>query len=92
MRNRSSVPRAPSTPLRFAQDDSVWKSSAIMNGSTAPAFTAAFIRGNNARGRLVDTAAARFYRIIGFHCLLHMGGVSGKKLFLRQLRLAVLFA
>ena len=51
-----------------------------------------FIRGNDARGRLVDPAAARFYRIIDFHRLLHVGGVSGKKLFLRQLRLAVLFA
>src|SRR5512132_3058130 len=47
---------------------------------------------NHARGRLVDPAAARFYRIVDFHRLLHVGGVSGKRLFLRQLRLAVLFA
>jgi hypothetical protein len=47
---------------------------------------------NHARGRLVDPAAARFYRIIDFYRLLHLGGVSGKRLFLRQLCLAVLFA
>src|SRR4030095_15700904 len=52
----------------------------------------AFIRADDARGRLVDTAAARFYRIIDFHRLLHLGGVSGKRLFLRQLRFAILFA
>ena len=52
----------------------------------------AFIRGDDARGRLVDPAAARFYRIIDFHRPLHLGGVSGKRLFLRQLYLAVLFA
>src|SRR6266542_3388841 len=54
--------------------------------------TPAFIRGDNARGRLVAPAAARFYRIVDFHRLLHVGGVSGKRLFLRQLCLAVLFA
>src|SRR4029079_5943640 len=37
MRNRSSVPRAPSTPLRYGQDVIVWKSAEIMNGSTASA-------------------------------------------------------
>jgi hypothetical protein len=47
---------------------------------------------NHARGRLVDPAAARFYRIVDFHRLLDVGGVSGKRLFLRQLCLAVLFA
>src|SRR5436190_13379492 len=47
---------------------------------------------NHARGRLVDPAAARFHRIIDFHRLLDVGGVSGKRLFLRQLCLAVLFA
>src|SRR4029077_1336754 len=52
----------------------------------------AFIRGDDARGHLVDPAAARFYRIIDVHRLLHVGGVSGKRLFLRQLHLAVLFA
>src|SRR6266481_399149 len=57
------------------------------NGSTP-----AFIRRDDARGRLVDPAAARFYRIVDFHRLLHVGGVSGKRLFLRQLHLAVLFA
>src|SRR6266446_6385385 len=54
--------------------------------------TPAFIRGDDASGRLVDPAAARFHRIIDIHRLLHMGRVSGKKLFLRQLCLAVLFA
>ena len=47
---------------------------------------------NHARGRLVDPTAARFYRIVDFHRLLDVGGVSGKRLFLRQLCLAVLFA
>ena len=47
---------------------------------------------NYARGRLVDPAAARFHRIIEFYRLLDVGGVSGKRLFLRQLCLAVLFA
>src|SRR5205814_231491 len=47
---------------------------------------------NDARGHLVDPAAARFYRFIDFHHLFHVGGVSGNELFLRQLRLAVLFA
>src|SRR4029450_1130056 len=54
--------------------------------------TAAFIRGDDARGRLVDPPAARFCRIIDFYRLLHVGGVPGKRLFLRQLCLAVLFA
>src|SRR5206468_3518921 len=54
--------------------------------------TPAFIRGDDARGRLVGPAAARFHRIIDFHRLLDMGRVSGKKLFLRQLRFAILFA
>src|SRR5580765_954717 len=54
--------------------------------------TPAFIWGDDARGRLVDPAAARFHRIIDFHRLLDMGRVSGKKLFLRQLRFAILFA
>src|SRR5215510_9144344 len=54
--------------------------------------TPSFVRGDDARGRLVDPAAARFYRIIDFHRLLHVGGLSGKELFLSQLRLAVLFA
>src|SRR5436309_10953128 len=54
--------------------------------------TPAFIRGDEARGHLVDPAAARFYRTIDFHRLLDVGGVSGKKLFLRQLRFAVLFS
>ena len=40
----------------------------------------------------MDPAAARFYRIVDFHRLLHVGGVSGKELFCRQLPLAVLFA
>ena len=38
------------------------------------------------------STVARLYRIIDFHRLLHVGGVSGSELFLRQLRLAVLFA
>src|SRR5947208_17041308 len=54
--------------------------------------TPTFIRGDDARGRLVDPAAARFYRTVDFHRLFHVGGVSGKRLFFRQLRLAVLFA
>src|SRR6476620_5533356 len=54
--------------------------------------TPAFIWGDDARGRLVDPAAARFHRIIDFYRLLDMGRISGKKLFLRQLCLAVLFA
>ena len=54
--------------------------------------SAAFIRGNHARGHLVDPSVARFYRIIDFHRLFHVGGISGTKLFLWQLRLAVLFA
>src|SRR2546423_5167256 len=54
--------------------------------------TPAFIREYHARGRLVDPAAARFHRIIDFHRLLHVGSVSGKRLFLRQLCFAVLFA
>src|SRR6266705_5018724 len=54
--------------------------------------TSAFIRGDDARGRLVDPAAARFHRIVDFYRLLNVGGVSGKRLFLRQLRFAVLFA
>jgi hypothetical protein len=40
----------------------------------------------------VDTAAARFYRIIDFHRVIHVGGVSGKRLFHWQLHLAALFA
>src|SRR5215475_13366087 len=54
--------------------------------------TPAFIRGDDARGRLVDPPASRFYRIIDFYRLLNVGCVSGKRLFLRQLLLAVLFA
>src|SRR5262249_5687597 len=54
--------------------------------------TPAVVRRNDARGRLVGPAAPRFCRIIDFHRLLHVGVVSGKRLFLRQLRLAVLFA
>src|SRR5215203_3518175 len=55
-------------------------------------YSASLIRGDDAPGRLVGPAVARFHRIIDFHCLFHVGGVSGKRLFLRQLRLAVLFA
>src|SRR5258707_3496483 len=47
---------------------------------------------NHARRRLVDPPAARFCRTVDFHRLLHVGGVSGERLFLRQLHLAVLFA
>ena len=47
---------------------------------------------NHAGRRLVDPAAARFYRIVDFHRLLDVGGVSGEKLFCWQLPLAVLFA
>src|SRR6266446_7936581 len=54
--------------------------------------TPALIRGDDARGRLVDPAAARFHRVIEFYRLLDVGGVSGERLFLRQLCLAVLFA
>src|SRR5262245_44786838 len=54
--------------------------------------TPAFIRGDDARGRLVDPTAARFYRIVDIHRLFHMGGLSGKKLFRWQLPLPVLFA
>ena len=41
---------------------------------------------------LVDAAAARFYRIVDFYRLFHVGGISGKRLFLWQLHLAVLLA
>src|SRR6266481_6627705 len=64
-----------------------WTANERNNGATP-----AFIWGDDARGRLVDPAAAGFHRIIDFHRLLHLGGVSGKRLFLRQLRFTVLFA
>src|SRR2546423_7777923 len=54
--------------------------------------TPAFIRGDDARGCLVGPSAARFHRTIDFYRLLHVGGISGKRLFLRQLHFAVLFA
>ena len=41
---------------------------------------------------MVDSASARFCWIVDIHRLLHVGGISGKKLFLWQLHLAVLFA
>ena len=41
---------------------------------------------------MVDPAAARFSRIVDFHRLFHVGGVSGKRLLLWQLHLAFLFA
>src|ERR1041385_2763275 len=53
---------------------------------------AAFIWGNDARRCLVDLSATRFCRTIDVHRLLHLGGVPGARLFLRQLHLAVLFA
>src|SRR4029079_15202115 len=52
--------------------------------------TPAFIRGDNARRRLVAAAAAGVSRIVDFHRLLHVGGVSGTKLFFRQLHFAFL--
>src|SRR4051794_38699750 len=64
-----------------------WTANERSNGATP-----AFIRGDDAHGCLVDPTAARIYRIVDFHRLFHVGGFSGKKLFLRQLRLAVLFA
>ncbi len=54
--------------------------------------TPAFIRRDDARGRLVDPAVAGFYRIVDFPRLFHVGGVSGKQLFRWQLPLAILFA
>src|SRR5438552_8738539 len=41
---------------------------------------------------MVVATAARICRSIYFCCLLHVGGVSGQKLFLWKLPLAVLFA
>src|SRR5215813_967639 len=54
--------------------------------------TPAIVRGDDARGRLVAPPPPRVYWIVDFHCLFHMGGFPGEKLFLWQLPLAVLFA
>src|SRR5689334_745498 len=51
-----------------------------------------FLWSNNARRCLVAATAARLSRIIGFCCLFHLGGFSGRPLFLRQLHLPLLFA
>src|SRR5436190_1547165 len=47
---------------------------------------------NDARRSLVDAAAASFCRVVDFHRVFHVGGVSGTELFLWQLHLALLFA
>src|SRR5439155_17681845 len=47
---------------------------------------------NHARRRLVDATVTGLCRLIDFYRLFHMGGVSGTKLFFRQLHLALLFA
>src|SRR5947208_16744469 len=55
-------------------------------------FLTPIIRRNDARRCMVDSAPPGFYWIVDFHYLFHLGCVSGKELFLRQLHLAVLFA
>ena len=47
---------------------------------------------NHARRCVVASTAIGLSRLIDFHRLLPVGGVSGSELFLRQLHLAVLFA
>src|SRR5438132_5677179 len=47
---------------------------------------------NDARRCLVASTAPRLSRIVDFHCLLHLGRVSGDSLFFWQLHFSVLFA
>src|SRR5205823_11121456 len=47
---------------------------------------------NNAGRCLVASAASRLSRIVDFHCVFNLGGVSGRSLFFRQLHFSVLFA
>src|SRR6266851_8453960 len=42
--------------------------------------------------RVVDSTADRVPRIVDLHCLRDVGGVSGRSLSLRTVRLAILFA
>src|SRR5881296_1578011 len=47
---------------------------------------------NDATRRLVDPTAPRLSRIVDLYRLFHLGCVSGRALFFRQLHLAFLFA
>src|SRR6266516_6219285 len=51
-----------------------------------------FIWRDHARGCLVDTAVACLCWLVHLYRLFHLGGISGKTLFLWKLHLTVLFA